>query len=166
MSYERACKAIQSTIRDSAYYGSKEQVDAINNHKERVGVIRDSNKQVDAKSEAKSYRDYVFRNEFETMNVFDQGNNSGSRINPESRIIPDSRINLDSRINSPIQPNFNIPLTRPTGFELLTRPTDFELFTQPTDFELLTRPTEFSEKNEKEHELEVNPDPEPSSSYL
>ena len=84
VSYERACKAIQSTIRDSAYYGSKEQVDAINNYKERVGVIRDSNKQVDAKSEAKSYRDYVFRNEFETMNVFEHENNSGSRINLES----------------------------------------------------------------------------------
>ena len=40
----------------------------------------------------------------------------------------------------------DIPLTRPTGFELLTRS------------------TKFLEKNEKEHELEVNPDSEPSSS--
>ena len=56
-----------------------------------------------------------FRNEFETMDVFEQENNSGSRINPESRIIPDSQINLDSRINFPIRinslirPTFDIP---------------------------------------------------------
>ena len=32
------------------------------------------------------------------------------------------------------------------------------------DFEVLAVPTEFSEKNEKYHELELNPDPEPSLS--
>ena len=68
MSYERACMAIQSTISNSAYFNSKEQVDG----------IRYSYEQVDALSEAKAYRDYVFRNDFETMNVFEQENNSGS----------------------------------------------------------------------------------------
>ena len=53
-------------------------------------------RKVHAESEAKAYRDYVFRNEFETMTVFEQENNLGSQINPESRIIPDNRINLDS----------------------------------------------------------------------
>ena len=98
------------------------------------------------------------------MNVFEQENNLGSQINPESPIIPDSRINIDSQINSPIQPTFNIPRTRPTLNIQLTQPTDSELLTRPTDFELLTRPTDFLEKNEKDHEPEVNPDPEPSSS--
>ena len=47
--------------------------------------------------------------------------------------------------------------------EILTQPTDSELLTRPTYFELLTRPTEFSEKNEKEHEPEMNLEPKPSS---
>ena len=55
-------------------------VDAISNYEE----------QFDAVSEAKVYRDYIFKNEFETMNVFERENNSGTRINP------DSPINLDS----------------------------------------------------------------------
>ena len=66
-------------------------------------------------SEAKAYSYYIKNSEFETMNVFDFENNSGTRlnqnisrinpnirINPKSRIISDSRINPDSRINSQI----------------------------------------------------------------
>ena len=75
VSYERACMAIQSTISDSAIIDSKEQVDAKIKLEEQVDGISDSDKQVDAKSEEKAYRDYVFRNEYETMNVFDQENN-------------------------------------------------------------------------------------------
>ena len=100
-------------------------------------------------SEAKAYREYIFRNEFETMNVFEQENNSGGRINP------DSRINYPIWISSLIRPNLNIPLTRPTENMTrptenspLTQPTDFELPTGPTDFELLIRPTELWEENE------------------
>ena len=52
---------IQSTISNSAYYNSKEQVDAINDSKERVDFISDSDKLVDAVIEAKSYRDYSFK---------------------------------------------------------------------------------------------------------
>ena len=87
------------------------------NLEKRVDVISDSDEQVEAVNEAKAYRGYVFRNDFETMNDFKLENNSGNPINPESRIIPDSQINLDSRINSPvrinspIRPTFNIPLT-------------------------------------------------------
>ena len=64
---------------------------------------------LDRVSEAKSYSDYIKNSEFETMNVFERENNSGTRlnqnisqinpenrINPESRMIPDSPINLDS----------------------------------------------------------------------
>ena len=79
------------------------------------------------------------------MNVFDQENNSGSRINPDSQINPDNQIIYPIQINSPIQPTFNIPLT------------------WPTDFELLTRPAEFSEENEKEY-VPDDPYTEPSSS--
>ena len=84
VSYERVCIAIQSTISNSAYNYSEEQVDSINNSKEQVDGISYSNERVDAKSEEKLYRDYVFRNEFLTMNVFEQENNSGIRINTES----------------------------------------------------------------------------------
>ena len=70
VSYERACMMIQSTISDYAYYNSEEQVDAINDSKEWVDIIRDSDKLVDTMSEARAYRDYSFKNEFETMNVF------------------------------------------------------------------------------------------------
>ena len=48
--YERACMAIQSTISDSAYFGSKEQIDAIRDTKERVDGISDSDEQVDVES--------------------------------------------------------------------------------------------------------------------
>ena len=41
---------------------------------------------------------------------------------------------------------------------------DSELPTLPMDFEVLTLPTEFSEKNEKDHEPEVNLESEPSLS--
>ena len=58
----------------------------------------------------------------------------------------------------------NQSLTRLTDFDILTRPTDFKILILPTDSEVLTLPTEFSEKNEKVHEPEVNPDPESSSS--
>ena len=84
MSYERACMAIQSTISDSAYFDSKEQVDAKNKSEELVDDISDSGERVDAVSEEKVYRDYIFKNEFETMNVFERENNSGGRINPDS----------------------------------------------------------------------------------
>ena len=107
---------IQSTISNFPYYDSEEQVDAINNSKERVDVISDSNELVDAVSEEKAYRDYIFKNEFEKMNM-----NSGSRINP------DSWINSLIRINYPIRPTFNIPLTLTTEYIPLTRPTYFEL---------------------------------------
>ena len=63
----------------------------------------------DRVSEAKLYSDYIKISEFETMRVFEFGNNSGtrlnqmtqpdqdiSRINTESQINPGSRINLDS----------------------------------------------------------------------
>ena len=56
VSYERACIVIQSTISDSAYYDSEEQVDAKNNSKERVDVISESDELVDAVSETKLYR--------------------------------------------------------------------------------------------------------------
>ena len=75
----------------------------------------------DRASEAKAYSDYIKNSEFETINVFERKNNSGtrlnqniqmtrpdqniSRINPESRIITDSLINLDSQINSLIRIN-------------------------------------------------------------
>ena len=55
VSYERACMEIQSTISDSTYFNSEEQVDAV--------------------SEAKVYRNYIFKNEYETINVFERENN-------------------------------------------------------------------------------------------
>ena len=67
-SYERACMAIQSASSDSANFHSNEQVDGIS----------DSDEQVEAMSKAKEYRDYVFRNDLETMNVFEHENNLGS----------------------------------------------------------------------------------------
>ena len=63
---------------------SKERVDDISNSKEGVDGISNSEDGVDAESEEKAYREYIFRNDFETMNVFEQDNNSGSRINQES----------------------------------------------------------------------------------
>ena len=86
---------------------------------------------------------YIFEFENDSgarLNQMTRPDQDISRINPDIRINPDSRINSRARINSLILPTFNIPLTRPSDFELLTR---------PTDFELLTRPKEFSEKNEK-----------------
>ena len=95
------------------------------------------------------------------MNVFERENNSGSQINPDSqistnsrinhdsRINPDSQINPESRINSPIQPTFNIPLTRPTENTPLTQPTDNIPLTQPKENIPLTRPTEFQRKIKK-----------------
>ena len=75
----------------------------------------------DRVSKAKRYSDYIKNYEFETMKVFEFGNdsetqlnkmtrpdqnvsriNSESQINPESRINTENRFNLDSRINSPI----------------------------------------------------------------
>ena len=78
VSYERACMEIQLTISDSEYFDSEEQVDTKIKSEELVDAISDSEEQVDAVSEKKVYRDYIFRNEFETMNVFEQENNSGS----------------------------------------------------------------------------------------
>ena len=69
---------IQSTVSDSAYFDSEEQVVAISNSKEQDDGISNSDKQVDAVSEAKACRDYIIRNEFETMNVFEQVINSGN----------------------------------------------------------------------------------------
>ena len=63
---------------------SKEQVDDIRDSKEGVDCISDSDERVDTESEEKAYREYVFRNEFETMNVFEQENNLGRRINQYS----------------------------------------------------------------------------------
>ena len=133
----------------------------------------------DRVSEEKAYSDYIKNSEFETMQVFEFENNSGtqlnqmtqpdqdiSQINHESLFNSDSRINPEILINSLIRPTFNIPMTQPTEKFPLTQPTDFELLTQPLDSKLLTRRTEFSEKNEKEHESEVNPDPEPLSSEV
>ena len=67
MSYETACMTIQSTIRDSAYFGSvkqvdaksdsKERVDDISDSEERVDSISDSDERVEAESEGKAYRD-------------------------------------------------------------------------------------------------------------
>ena len=75
----------------------------------------------DRASEAKAYSDYIEISEFETMNVFERENNSGtrlnqitrpdqyiSRINPESRFNSDSQINPDSRINPDSQINYLI----------------------------------------------------------
>ena len=121
--YERVYMMVQSTTSYSVYLNSEEQVDAISDSKEQVEGISDSEKQVDAVSEAKAYRDDVFRNESENMNVFEQDNNSGSRIVPDSQINLDSRINSPIRINSEIRPTCKMPMTRPTDFELLTRPT-------------------------------------------
>ena len=59
VSYETACMTIQSTIRDSAYFGSVKQVDAKSDSKERVDRISDSNEQVEAVSKEKLYRDYI-----------------------------------------------------------------------------------------------------------
>ena len=57
----------------------------------------------DRASEAKRYSDYIKKSEFETMNVFEFKNNSGSRLNQMTRPDQDiSRINPDSRINSQI----------------------------------------------------------------
>ena len=67
-------KKMKRNIRNDSF----EQVDAISDSKERVDGISDSEEQVDAESEAKACRDYVFRNDIETMNVFEQENNSGS----------------------------------------------------------------------------------------
>ena len=78
VSYERACMEIQLTISDSEYFDSEEQVDTKIKSEKLVDAISDSEEQVDAVSEKKVYRDYIFRNEFETMNVFEQENNSGS----------------------------------------------------------------------------------------
>ena len=110
----------------------------ISNSKKWVDSISNSDERVDAKSEEKAYRDYVFRNEFETMKFFESENNSGTQQNQKI-----SRINLDSRINSPIRinslkrPTDNIPLTRPTENIPLTRRTDSEVLTRPTGSELL-----------------------------
>ena len=51
---------------------SRERVDDISDSKEGVDGISDSDERVDDESEEKVYRDYVFRNEFETMKVFEQ----------------------------------------------------------------------------------------------
>ena len=84
VSYEIVCMAIQSTISNSAIFDSVEQVDPKRKSEDQVEAISDSKVQVDAVSKEKVYRNYSFKNEFETMNVFEQENNSGSRINPES----------------------------------------------------------------------------------
>ena len=60
VSYERACMVIQSTISNSAYFDSEEQVDSKRKSEELVGAISDSEEQVDAVSEGKVYRDYIF----------------------------------------------------------------------------------------------------------
>ena len=100
--YERACMAIQSTICGSAYFNSMEQVDANSKLEETFDAISDSKEQVNAESKAKAYKDYIIKNKFEPMNVFERENNSGSRINPDSRTNPENRINPESRINSSI----------------------------------------------------------------
>ena len=105
VSYERACRAIQSTISDFAYFDSEEQVDSKSKLGELVYATSNSEEQIDAVSKEKSYRDYIFKNEFETMNVFKKENNPGSQINTDSGINHDSQINYDYRINSPIQIN-------------------------------------------------------------
>ena len=53
MSYERACVEITSTISDSTYSNSEEQVEAISDSEELVESIRDSEDMVGAVSEAK-----------------------------------------------------------------------------------------------------------------
>ena len=57
VSYERACMAIQSTIRNSTYFDSEEQVDSKSKLEELVDAINNSEEQVDAMSKAKAYRD-------------------------------------------------------------------------------------------------------------
>ena len=78
MLYERVCMAIQPTISESANFDSEEQVDAKNKSEELVDAISDSEEQVDAVSDTKVNRDYIFRNDSETINVFEQENNSGT----------------------------------------------------------------------------------------
>ena len=70
--YEIACMAIQSTMSNSTYFDSKEQVDAKSKLEELVDAIKNSEELVDAVSKAKAYRDYIIKNEFETMNVFER----------------------------------------------------------------------------------------------
>ena len=50
---------------------SKEGVDNISDSKEGVDGISNYDEPVDAESEENFYRDYVLRNDFETMNVFE-----------------------------------------------------------------------------------------------
>ena len=57
VSYERACMSTQSTISNSTYFDSEEQVDARSKLNELVDAINDSEEQVDAVSKAKAYRD-------------------------------------------------------------------------------------------------------------
>ena len=47
---------IQSTISDSAYFDSEEQVDAKSKYEELVDTISNSEEQVDAVIEAKAYK--------------------------------------------------------------------------------------------------------------
>ena len=60
VSYERSCMAIQSTISDSAYFDSEEQVYTKRKSDELIDTISNSGEWVDAVSEAKAYRDYIF----------------------------------------------------------------------------------------------------------
>ena len=60
VSYERACMSIHSTISDSAYYDSKEQVGGKNKSEEEVDTKSDYKEQVDVVSKGKAYKDYSF----------------------------------------------------------------------------------------------------------
>ena len=57
----------------------------------------------DKVSEAKVYSDYIKNSEFETMNVFEQENNSGTRLNKNIQMTrPDQNIQI-TRLNENIQ---------------------------------------------------------------
>ena len=56
--YFKGC-TIQSTINDSAYYDSNEQVDSIKDSEEQVDAINDSEEQVDAISDSEELVDAV-----------------------------------------------------------------------------------------------------------
>ena len=62
---------------------------------------------LDRVSEAKSYSDYIKNSEFETMNVFERENNSGTRLNENIQMTqPDQKIQMTP-------PDQNIQMTRP-----------------------------------------------------
>ena len=54
----------------------------------------------DRASEAKAYSDYINKSEFETVNVFERGNNSGTRLNENNST---TRLNQNIQMTQPDQ---------------------------------------------------------------